>query len=320
MSELANGRCLITGASGFIGHALMRRLAEQGREVRASTRHVPPGDGWVQVEMLGSATDWRSALDGCDTLVHAAGRAHVLRERDGDPLKLFREANVEATRALAEQACAQGVRRFVFLSSIGVNGNATSLEQPFTERDIPRPQADYARSKLEAEQLLSEVFRGTQTELVIIRPPLVYAAHAPGNFARLLGLVHKRLPLPFARVRNARSMVALDNLVDFLVCCLEHPAAANQTFLVADGQDFSTGQLLTLLANGMGNASRSLPVPASWLAVGASLCGLAGVHQQLCGSLRVDIAKARTLLGWQPPVDASQALRDSARQWLENRC
>lgn len=319
VSEVFTGRCLVTGASGFIGQALVRRLQQDAHPVVGASRQAVGSNDWRQVEVCGAATDWRTALEGCDTVVHAAGRAHVLRERTGDPLALFREANVETTRALAEQSRELGIRRFIFLSSIGVNGNATSIDQSFTEHDAPKPKADYAVSKLEAEQLLAKIFEGSRTELVIVRPPLVYAGHAPGNFARLLALVDKGLPLPFSRVRNARSMVALENLVDFLVCCLVHPAAANQTFLVADGEDYSTHALHSLLAQGMGKTPRSLPVPPSWLASAARLAGMGGMHLQLCGSLRVSIDKAHALLGWKPPVQAADALRDSSKQWRERR-
>lgn len=319
-SEALAGRCLITGASGFIGHRLFEQLMALGVPVRGASRQVveAPGD-WVQVDVQGAATDWRHALQGCDSVVHAAGRAHVLKEQAGDPLALFREANVEATLALAEQALALGVKRFVFISSIGVSGNVTPAGQPFTEQQAPRPHAPYAVSKLEAEQALTQRLAGTAMALVIVRPPLVYASHAPGNFARLLGLVQRRLPLPFGKVNNARSLVALDNLVDFLVCCLQHPAAAGQTFLVADGEDLSTDELVAVLAQGMGHVARSLPVPPTLLALGARLTGRTAMYQQLCESLQVDTRKAQTLLGWQAPLAARTALQQTARQWRDAR-
>ncbi len=318
--EPAVGRCLITGASGFVGRHLFQRMDLLGLPVRGASRQALGATGdWVQVDVRGGSTDWRAALLDCDSVVHAAGRAHVLKEQACDPLALFREANVDVTLALAEQALMMGVKRFVFISSIGVSGNVTSTGQPFTEQQRPQPHAPYAVSKLEAEQALTRLLAGTSMELVIVRPPLVYASHAPGNFARLLGLVHRRLPLPFGSVENARSMVALENLVDFLMCCLRHPSAAGQTFLVADGEDLSTAELIRVLADGMGHTPRLVPVPTALLALGARLTGRMSMYQQLCLSLQVDTSKARSLLGWRPPVCARTALRQTSRNWYDSR-
>ena len=311
---------LITGANGFIGRALCDHLSALGLSVRGSSRHPVSSQGdWVQITDIDGHTDWSQALRGCDVVVHTAGRAHVLREQEANPLNQFREVNVEGTLNLARQAMDAGVRRFVFISSIGVNGLQTAPGFPFTEASAPQPQQAYAQSKFEAEQALRELLADQAMELVIVRPPLVYAANAPGNFARLLGLVGKRLPLPLGRVDNARSMIALQNLVGFLELCLTHPAAANETFVIADGQDVSTTQLVELLAQGMGHRAKLLPVPAWALRGGLALLGRKGLGQQLCGSLQIDASKARTLLGWQPEICAADALRDSARQWLQSR-
>ncbi|MFK7699175.1 NAD-dependent epimerase/dehydratase family protein [Pseudomonas caspiana] len=319
-SQLTTPKYLITGATGFIGRALFDRAYAHCRPVRGSSRQSTNAIGdWVQVAGLDSLTDWSAALTNCEVVVHTAGRAHVLREQEAQPLEQFRKVNVEGTLALARQAMDAGVRRFVFISSIGVNGPETPRGQPFSELSTPNPQQAYARSKLEAELALRDLVAGQPMELVIVRPPLVYAGHAPGNFARLLGLVGKRLPLPLGRVRNARSMIALQNLVGFLELCLTHPAAANETFVIADGQDVSTTQLVEFLAQGMGHRAKLLPVPVSALRTGLALLGRKGLGQQLCGSLQVDASKARNLLGWQPEISAADALRDSARQWLQSR-
>lgn len=319
-SAMKSSSYLITGASGFIGRCLFDRIQSMGLEVRGTSRRlISMTADWTQIANIDRNTNWSPALCGCDVVVHTAGRAHVLREQETNPLEQFREVNVEGTLNLARQAMDAGVRRFVFISSIGVNGAETPLGEPFTEATAPRPQQAYAQSKLEAEQALRRLVAGQPMELVIVRPPLVYAGHAPGNFGRLLGLVAKGLPLPLGRIRNARSMIALQNLVGFLHLCITHPAAANETFVVADGQDVSTPQLVELLAEGMGHRARLLPVPGWALRTGLTALGRKGLGQQLCGSLQVDATKARTLLGWQPEVSAADALRDSARQWLQSR-
>lgn len=311
---------LITGANGFIGRALFDHLSAQGLSVRGISRHriSSPGD-WVQIANIDGHTDWSEALYGCEVVVHAAARAHVLREQAQDPLKLFREVNVQGTLALARQALSMGVRRFVFISSIGVNGVETPAGFPFNELSNPQPQQAYAQSKLEAEHALQALLAGQAMELVIVRPPLVYASHAPGNFARLLGLVGKRFPLPLGRVDNLRSMIALENLLGFLELCIVHPAAAGETFVIADGEDVSLRQLVELLAQGMGYRARLMPIPIQALRWGFALLRREGMGQQLCGSLQIDASKARTMLGWRPQVSATDALRESARQWLKAR-
>lgn len=304
-------KVLLTGATGFVGSQLLVNLLERGchsvvvasRSDHASVNHQ------CQVFNLGefgAHTLWHEALVGVDCVVHLAGRAHVLA-REANALELFRESNTEATLNLARQAAAQGVRRFVFISSIGVNG-ALTTGRPFSETSDPAPHADYAVSKLEAEMGLMQLSKNTEMEVVIIRPPLVYAAHAPGNFRRLLKLVHSGIPLPFGRVNNSRSMIALENLVDLIAVCVGHPAAANQVFLASDGVDFSTGQIIDLLAKGMGQKTRLVHLPISFLRVSAKLLGKQGVYTQLCGSLQIDSSKARQLLGWVPPVSAEAAM------------
>lgn len=306
-----DGRYLITGANGFIGNALMAHLRACSVPVIGTVRADAAGEGIVVADPLGPDMQWGEVLQGVEVVVHSAGRAHVLHD-SGDAAAQFERINVQGTAELARQAAAAGVRRFVFLSSIGVNG-AETLDGAFTEADEPRPEADYARSKLKAEQALRAVCADTGMQGVIVRPPLVYARHAPGNFARLRRLVHSGAPLPLGRIRNQRSLVALENLVDFLVLCSHHPAAADQTFLVSDGVDFSTPRLIELLAEGAGRAPRLWPVPVGMLRALARAAGRGATFRQLAGSLQVDIGKAHAVLGWQPPVPAEDALRCAGR-------
>ncbi|MVW76071.1 NAD-dependent epimerase/dehydratase family protein [Pseudomonas xionganensis] len=307
-------RCLVTGANGFIGSALMQYLPERGIDVRGVTRQPVVPAGCVRVADLGPNTDWREALEGCDRVIHCAGRAHVLNESLANPLQELRRVNVEGSLALAKQALEMGVRRFVFLSSIGVNGG--SAEVPFKETDLPAPHTPYAQSKFEAEQALRDLLHDQLMELVIIRLPLVYAAHAPGNFSRLLALVNHSVPLPLASLQNKRSMLALSNLLSLLEVCLYHPAAARELFLVADGDDVSTPQLIRFLAEGMGRKARLLPLPTALLSIGARIIGKQALYTQLCDSLQIDSSKARLKLGWKPPCRAHDALLDSGRGYF----
>ena len=307
-------KVLVTGATGFVGRALVAQLVALGRlEVLALTRQVPAnpvaGAKYLPGGDLTSQTQWQPALAGVHVLVHTAARAHVLNDRAVDPLAEFRRVNVAGTLRLAEQAAAMGVRRFVFVSSIGVNGVQSAPGKVFSEADQPNPHNAYALSKWEAEQGLLRVAHETGMEVVIIRPPLVYGWGAPGNFAALMRAVQRGWPLPLGAVYNQRSLVALDNLVDFIVTCLSHPQAANQTFLVSDGQDLSTAELVRGLARAAGVPARLLPVPVWALQAGAALLGKADAMQRLCGSLQVDISKARGLLGWLPPVSVDEGLR-----------
>lgn len=306
MQVLSEKRVVVTGARGFVGRQLCRHLQEGGYRV----------DAWGRGER--SAESDIAVLSGAAYVVHLAGRAHVLHEQSADPLQAFREANCANTLRVARAALAAGVRRFVFVSSIGVNGQQTG-EAAFDEQSTPAPHADYAVSKHEAELQLRELVRDRAMQLVIIRPPLVYAGHAPGNFRRLLGLVAARLPLPFGAVHNTRSMIALDNLVDFIVRCIEHPAAVDQLFVIADGVDLSVGQIADLLAQGMGLRSRQLAIPPRLMHGVAKLLGRESLYVQLCGSLQVDAGKARELLQWQPPLSAQDALRQAGRDYLAGK-
>lgn len=308
-------RCLVTGANGFLGSALVAHLRGEGFSVRGAMRQSPVGAGdWAQVKGLGADTDWLEALRGCDVVVHTAARAHVLHEKSTNPLTDFRQVNVAGTLSLAEQALSSGVSRFVFISSIGVNGLKSA--RAFTELDMPEPHSFYAQTKLEAEVGLQSLVNGRSMELVIIRPPLVYAAHAPGNFRRLLKLIATGLPIPLASLDNKRSMVALDNLMTLIEACTTHPDAANELFLAADGDDFSIGEIVSLLARGMGRDARLWSVPASILSAGALMLGRKSLYTQLCESLQVDASKSRRVLGWQPRISAREALLLAGQKYV----
>ncbi|GAA0789266.1 UDP-glucose 4-epimerase family protein [Marinobacterium sediminicola] len=301
---------LLTGATGFLGNRLATALQSKS-DVNLTAAVRRPVESLaaniVEVQGLDVSTDWSAALINQQVVIHAAARAHIMKDEVADPLAEYRRVNVEGTLNLAHQAAATGVQRFIFISSIGVNGNINT--KPFTEDDTPNPAELYAQSKWEAEQGLWEIQRETGMELVIIRPPLVYGPNAPGNFGNLMRWVEKGVPLPLGAIHNQRSFVAVDNLVDLIITCIDHPAAANQVFLVGDGQDLSTTELLRGVAKAMGKPYRLIPVPASMLKLGATMLGKKSVAQRLLGSLQVDISKARNLLGWEPPVSVEEGLK-----------
>lgn len=306
-------KALVTGASGFVGRALCARLAASGVEIVPAVRskHGLPHE--VVIGNLNASTNWQPGLTGCDAVIHLAARVHVMEEAAGDPLALYRETNTEATLNLARQAVDAGVQRFVFLSSVKVNGEFTEAGQPFTAEDVPAPQDPYGVSKHEAEQLLRQIAAETGMEVVIIRPPLVYGPGVKANFESMMRWLARGVPLPLAAVtQNRRSLVALDNLVDLIVTCLHHPAAANQTFLVSDGEDLSTAQLLKRMGAAMGHPARLFYLPPALLKLGAAVLNKPGIYQRLCGSLQLDIAKTRQLLGWVPPVSVDEGLRRAA--------
>jgi len=309
-------KILVTGANGFIGKALCKALVDQGDEVLGLIRSGvsdTPGVTVVQADLENEAA-LKQALENVDCVVHLAGRAHLLADTAADPLAEFRLVNRDATLKLAELAREARVGRFVFMSSIGVNGSHTQ-GQAFSESSPSVPHADYAQSKLEAEQGLWAMLGGGGMELVVIRPPLVYGADAPGNFRRLLKLVSTGMPLPFSLVDNQRSMVALDNLVDFIVLSCRHPKAANQLYLVADDQSVSTREITEYLASGMSRRCVNLPVPPFLLHWGLAVLGKGSLHTQLCGSLRVSNEKARSL-GWAPKLSARDALEAAGRSYV----
>jgi nucleoside-diphosphate-sugar epimerase len=304
-------KVLLTGATGFVGKVLASALTKSpGVILTCAVRQSgsqAPGRVIIAGE-LDEKTDWSASLVGQDVVVHSAARAHVMKDEVANPLAEYRKVNVHGTLRLAQQAAEAGVKRFVFVSSIKVNGEQTQPNKPFTAEDAPAPEDDYGLSKLEAEKGLQKLANETGLEVVIVRSPLVYGPGVKGNFATLIKLVDKQLPLPFGTVDNKRSLVALGNLVDLILTCIAHPNAANQVFLVSDGEDISTSVLLRRVATAMDKPSRLIPVPADLLQLGATLLGKKAVAQRLLSSLQVDISSTRERLDWVPPLTVDEGL------------
>ena len=313
---------LVTGASGFVGQALCAELLRKGHAVRGAVRSqassIPPMVRTTVVGDIGAGTNWTAALDGVEIVIHLAARVHVMHESATDPLAEFRSVNTAGTEHLARCAAASGVKRMVYVSSIKVNGELTSDGQKFSEADMPAPQDPYGISKWEAEQALHRVARETGLEVVIVRPPLVYGPGVKGNFAQMLNVLARGIPLPFASLQNQRSLIYLGNLVDALIACTTHPAAAGQTYLVSDGEDVSTPDLLRRLAVAMGAPSRLLPCPGLLLRLAGKLAGKPQQVERLLGSLQVDGDKIRRDLNWVPPYSLQQGLQATA-EWYRTR-
>lgn len=307
---------MVTGATGFVGDTLVDALQDRARRALRQPA-ADPQRGDVVVGDIGPDTDWSGALAGVDCVVHLAARTHVLREDAADPLAAYRRINVEATRQLARQAAAAGVRRFVFLSSVKVNGETTAA-QPFSDIDPPRPEDAYGISKREAEDALRQTGADTGMEVVVLRAPLVYGPGVKGNFLRLLSAVDRGLPLPLASIDNRRSLIYVGNLVDAIVACIDAPAAAGKTFLVSDGEDVSTPVLIRKLAAAMGKPPRLLPCPVALLRFGAALLGQRAAAQRLTGSLQVDSSRIRRELGWQPRYSLDQGLNATVRWYYRD--
>ncbi|MDO9010977.1 MAG: SDR family oxidoreductase [Gallionella sp.] len=318
---------LVTGANGFVGRALCDEAASQGFRVRGATRtacHLAGAAENVIVGACDNETDWMPALGGIDAVIHLAARVHVMHDESSDPLAEFRKVNVAGAENLARQAARAGVKRLVYVSSIKVNGEGTpaittltptlkgSEQNVFSESDLPAPQDPYGISKWEAEQALHRVAAETGLEVVIVRPPLVYGAGVKGNFAQMLKVLARGIPLPLAAVDNRRSLIYVGNLVDALILCATHSAAAGQTYLVSDGEDVSTPELLRQLGAVMGHPARLYPCPQALLRLAGRLTGKADQIERLLGSLQIDSDKIRCELGWQPPYTLDQGLRATA--------
>lgn len=315
---------LVTGASGFVGRAVWLRLqGMRDTRVVGCVRRVDVftdiGSSIVEVGDLSAQADWSGALAGMEVVIHAAARVHVMQDGAIDPLAEYRRVNVQGTLQLARQAASSGVKRFLFISSVKVNGEATQPGEPFTADDTPAPQDPYGISKMEAEQGLWEIAAQTGMELVVIRPPLVYGPGVRANFGAMMHWLARGVPLPLGAVtHNRRSLIALDNLVDLIVTCITHPAAANQTFLVSDGEDLSTSDLLRRMGLALGKPARLMPFPPVILKMGAAMLGKPELIQRLCGSLQVDISKTRQMLGWAPPLSVNNGLIKAAEgYWRE---
>ncbi|WP_339729001.1 SDR family oxidoreductase [uncultured Pseudomonas sp.] len=313
---------LVTGATGFVGSCLVAKLSQMADFCVLGAHRVDlPFVDYPSAVVgdINNDTDWRTVVHGQEVVIHSAARVHVMDDNSFDPLTEFRQVNVDGTLNLARQAAAAGVRRFIFISSIKVNGEGTTVGAPYHADAQPAPVDLYGISKMEAEQGLRTLATETGMEVVIIRPVLVYGAGVKANFLSMMHWLHKGVPLPFGAIHNRRSLVALDNLVDLIVTCIDHPAAANQIFLVSDGEDLSTTELLRRMGVALGKPARLLPVPSWMLEAGATMLGKKALSQRLCGSLQVDISKTRELLNWTAPVSVDEALRKTAKHFLEQQ-
>lgn len=305
-------RIILTGANGFVGAHLFSQLERRPElEVVGLCRSQPKDGGGSKLHVAGDLghADLSSLLVEVDVLIHAAARVHIMRDEQANPLADYRRVNVEGTLSLARQAATAGVKRFIFISSIKVNGEATTRGGAFSASDVPAPEDPYGLSKLEAERGLMELAADSGMEVVVIRPPLVYGPGVKGNFASMIKMIDKGLPLPLGAIYNKRSLVGIDNLVDLIIRCIDHPAAANQVFLVSDGEDLSTSELLRGVGYALGKPARLVPIPAGLLQLGATIIGKKGMAQRLLGSLQVDISKTCSTLGWSPPYTVEQGLK-----------
>jgi nucleoside-diphosphate-sugar epimerase len=316
-------RILVTGAGGFIGRALCAQLLADGFLVRGVVRDLsrsvslPQSMEIVQIGSMGPDTDWTDVISGVDSAIHLAARVHIMQDAAMDPLQEFRRVNLHGTECLARQAAQADVRRFVFMSTIGVNGSTTG-SRAFTESNDPSPHNPYSVSKFEAEIGLKEVSAKTGMEVVIVRAPLVYGPSNPGNFLSLLRIIAKGIPLPLASVCNLKNFLYVENLADALACCAIHPNAAGQTYLVSDGEDVSTPELIQRVAAAMGKPARLFPFPPGLMRLAGRALGKSAAIERLLGSLQVDSSKIRRELGWKPPFTMADGLRETAAWYRSN--
>jgi len=312
---------LVTGATGFVGSPLCSHLIRQGLYVRAevrTSRKQVDNNELVYIGEINDKTDWSEALARINVVIHLAARVHVMNDITNDALAEFRKVNVEGTLNLARQAVKAGVKRFIFISSIKVNGEATLPGHPFTAEDSPNPQDPYGISKREAEDALLKLAQDTELEVVIIRPPLMYGPSVKANFLSMMYFLDKGYPLPLGAINNQRSLLSVDNLIDLINTCIDHPAATNQIFLASDDEDLSTTELLQRTAIALGKKACLLKIPAFLLAWGFTMLGKQALSQRLCSSLQVDMSKTRDVLQWKPPVTIDEALLKTAQYYRSN--
>lgn len=306
-------KVIITGSTGFIGSAITKQFKNSDYQLFPVVRSIKNGfpQNAIEVGDINGSTDYRCALNEVHVVIHVAARAHIMKDESTDPLTEYRKVNVEGSENFARQAAAAGVKRFVYISSVKVSGESTTLKSPYTELMEPAPEDAYGQSKYEAEEVLQKISVETGMEVVIIRPPLVYGAGVKANFLSLLKLSSLSLPLPFGAVNNKRSIVYVGNLVDFIIRCIDHPNAANQTFLISDGEDLSLKSLIAYIRKAMGKSALLIPVPASLFKFAGKLTGKSGVVDRLVGDLQVDSSKARELLEWTPPYTVEQGISET---------
>lgn len=312
---------LLTGATGFVGQAVLYDLQSKKLDIAVVKRNQSSLGLSESIkcisEEINADTDWKEALEEVNVVIHTAARVHVMRETAANPLNAFLEVNTQGTINLAEQAAAAGVRRFIFISSIKVNGESTQDGCLFTPDDEFIPSDPYAVSKYRAEQALLDLAHKTDMEVVIIRPPLIYGPGVKANFAEMIRWIHKGVPLPFGRIQNKRSFIAIDNLVNFITLCIEHPKAANEIFTISDTEDVSTTELLRKVAKALDRKLILLPVPVVLMEFAAFMLRKRGIAQRLFGSLQVDSSKAYDLLGWKPITTMDQQLLKTVNVYLD---
>jgi nucleoside-diphosphate-sugar epimerase len=315
-------KILVTGANGFVGSQLSETLAKSGHEVRNTARSLASNSSTTRELItcdLESADNLDHLTTGCDAIVHLAGRAHVMSDNPATSESLYVSANVDVTRKLAQSASRTGVKRMILMSSVKVNGESTTINTPFTSQDIPDPQDPYGRSKAQAEQALWEITSTSGLEGVVIRPPLVYGPGVRANFASLIGIVGRGLPLPLGSIQNKRSFVSLDNLVDLISTTVQSPNAAGNTFLVSDGHDLSTPELVRSIASALDQSPKLFPFPSALLKLAATASGKRGAYDRLCGSLTVDIALTKQKLSWTPPFTVQDSMQRTVDAFIQSK-
>ena len=315
-------KILVTGATGFIGTQLSETLAKSGHQVRNTARSIAPNRSTTR-ELITCDLESANSLDhlttGCDAIVHLAGRAHVMSDNPATSESLYLSANVDVTKKLAQSAARTGVKRMILMSSVKVNGESTTIDVPFTAQDTPNPQDPYGRSKAQAEQALWNVTSASELEGVVIRPPLVYGPGVRANFASLIGIVNRGIPLPLGSIQNRRSFVSLDNLVDLISTTVQSPNAAGNTFLVSDGHDLSTPELVRSIASALDQSPKLFPFPSALLKLAATATGKRSAYDRLCGSLTVDIALTKQKLSWTPPITVQDSMQRTVDAFIGSK-